>query len=71
MMRARYLRQGNRDELVEAMLRVARGDGVATRAEIAADARERFASARSVAAHAELLRRVARSVTAASTAEPR
>jgi glycosyltransferase involved in cell wall biosynthesis len=59
MLRARYQRQPNRDELVAAMLRVARGDGLATRAEIATDARDRFSATRSVAAHAELLRRVA------------
>ncbi|MFD6176657.1 MULTISPECIES: glycosyltransferase family 4 protein [unclassified Isoptericola] len=55
---ARFRRQPNREEVVDAMVAVARGDYAASRAEIAADAARRFSPARSVRAHADLLRRV-------------
>lgn len=57
MMRARFRRQSNREELVEAMCSIGRSPGaLGSRDQIAADAALRFDSARSVASHARLLR---------------
>ena len=59
MLKARFGRQENHDELVEAMVAVAGGAGLGSRDEIAEASLARFSASRAVRAHAELLTRLA------------
>ena len=58
MLRSRFGRQENHDELVDAMVAVAGGAGLGARGEIAEASLARFSASRAIRSHAELLARL-------------